>query len=318
MTRIRALAAPLVSLGLIAALPGPARQLAFDPQKLSFSVRFKDEVNPYSVLAAFVMPRESMRLEVLAAGRGRTFTAEATTGSILDLGSGAWSWRAPDDSGLCPIRIADARTGEAMTLNVFVLVPYDGARTFHGYRIGHYHPEPLRGEPAYQRPRGFVEVSARDLDTPVAPHFKLGQFLCKQGDTFPKYLILHERLLLKLEALLDLANERGLHASTFHVMSGFRTPDYNAAIGNSTTYSRHCYGDAADIFIDEDGDGRMDDLDGDGRVEERDGEVLERLVLELTQKEAGKDLVGGLHAYPATLSHGPMVHVDTRGSDARW
>jgi hypothetical protein len=34
------------------------------------------------------------------------------------------------------------------------------------------------------------------------------------------------------------------------------------------------YGDAMDIYIDNDGDGRMDDLDGNGRVDFADAEVL--------------------------------------------
>ena len=47
-------------------------------------------------------------------------------------------------------------------------------------------------------------------------------------------------------------------------MSGYRTPFYNRSIGNQTRFSRHVYGDAADIYADDDGDGKMDDLDGDG------------------------------------------------------
>ena len=42
-------------------------------------------------------------------------------------------------------------------------------------------------------------------------------------------------------------------------MSGFRTPQYNKGGGNTggrAGLSRHMYGDAADIFIDSNGDGR--------------------------------------------------------------
>ena len=47
----------------------------------------------------------------------------------------------------------------------------------------------------------------------------------------------------------------GIDASTFRILSGYRTPFYNRSIGNETHYSRHVYGDAADIYVDEDGDG---------------------------------------------------------------
>jgi hypothetical protein len=51
------------------------------------------------------------------------------------------------------------------------------------------------------------------------------------------------------------------------VMSGFRTPRYNKSGGNTggrANLSRHMYGDASDIFVDNDGNGTMDDLNRDG------------------------------------------------------
>ena len=44
-------------------------------------------------------------------------------------------------------------------------------------------------------------------------------------------------------------------------MSGFRTPQYNAGGGNTggrAGLSRHMYGDASDIFIDNDGNERVE------------------------------------------------------------
>ena len=54
------------------------------------------------------------------------------------------------------------------------------------------------------------------------------------------------------------------------VMSGFRTPRYNHSGGNTAgraNLSRHMYGDAADVFVDNDRNGSMDDINGDGRVD---------------------------------------------------
>ena len=56
----------------------------------------------------------------------------------------------------------------------------------------------------------------------LSPHFTLGQFVCKQAGGYPKYVVLRERLLLKLERLLEAVNAKGHAAETFHVMSGYR------------------------------------------------------------------------------------------------
>ena len=42
--------------------------------------------------------------------------------------------------------------------------------------------------------------------------------------------------------------------------------------------SRHQFGDAADIIIDDNKDGRMDDLNRDGRVDVADADVIQRAV----------------------------------------
>jgi hypothetical protein len=60
----------------------------------------------------------------------------------------------------------------------------------------------------------------------------------KQPGGYPKYLVLRERLLLKLEMLLEEAARAGLPVTTFQIMSGYRTPYYNRSIGNETRYSR--------------------------------------------------------------------------------
>ena len=44
-------------------------------------------------------------------------------------------------------------------------------------------------------------------------------------------------------------NDLGFHVDTLHVMSAYRTPYYNHAIGD-VLYSMHQCGSAADIFID--------------------------------------------------------------------
>jgi len=203
------------------------------------------------------------------------------------------------------------------------LVPFDSkARgTVGTYRMGLWPAE--RRKPrseAYTNPDGFIEVTAENQDTPVSEHFRLRDFLTHdQKPVWPKYLVLSESLIDKLELAITELKRRGLNAERLVVMSGFRTPQYNAKgvrPGGRAKDSRHQFGDAADVFVDTNGDGRMDDLNGDGRVNNRDARMLAQ-VIEGVEKEH-EELVGGLGIYPATRSHGPFVHVDVRGVPARW
>jgi uncharacterized protein YcbK (DUF882 family) len=132
-------------------------------------------------------------------------------------------------------------------------------------------------------------------------------------------LVLRVGLLDKLELIGDALERRKL-PGLLHVMSGFRTPQYNARgvgpRGGRASASRHMYGDAADVIVDANGVGLMDDLDSDGKVTLRDARVLYAVVEEVEVQYP--ELAGGLSAYPANSAHGPFVHVDARGVRARW
>src|SRR5438093_1325566 len=64
------------------------------------------------------------------------------------------------------------------------------------------------------------------------------------------------------------------------------------------------------------GDGTMDDLNGDKRIDREDATVLMGMVVDV--ERSSHELVGGLGAYPGTRAHGPFVHLDVRGTPARW
>ena len=76
------------------------------------------------------------------------------------------------------------------------------------------------------------------------------------------------------------------------------------------------YGDASDIYVDGNGDGRMDDLNGDGKVTVADAKYLAAIADQVEGRHP--ELTGGIGIYRATGAHGPFVHVDTRGFVARW
>ena len=173
---------------------------------------------------------------------------------------------------------------------------------------------------AYDNPEGFIEVTEANQDTRVSEHFRLRDFLTHdQHDVWPKYLVLREDLIDKLELVIDELEQSGIAVKHMSVMSGFRTPHYNrhgGETGGRAGLSRHMYGDAADVFVDNDEDGRMDDLNHDHRIDWRDARVVQMAVERV--ERAHPDLVGGVGVYRATRSHGPFAHVDVRGWRARW
>jgi len=280
-------------------------------------VEVGDNVVPYSPFGIFVMPGERLPLRVVDPDLAAFASAEG--GRLIERGAGTWTWTAPDAPGLYPLTVRDVRNGRATTLNVFVKRPFDHQTEWlNGYRIGRYAQEARNGNEAFLPPPGFVEVTPEVADVPVSPHFTLGQFLCKQRSDFPKYVLVDERLLLKLEQLLEQARMEGLTDEPFHIMSAFRTPYYNRKIGNRTTYSSHLYGMAADIFIDTTGDGRMDDLTGSGRVTVADAHRLAEVVDTVLEGSEGHTFEGGLGIYAPRPHRGPFIHVDVRGERARW
>ena len=287
-------------------------------ESASFAVKFKDEVSPHPVMALFAMPGDTVPLEVVLSDTLARYLAETGGGRLEQEGPARWRWIAPRRKGVSAIVVRDSASGESVALNAFVMVPRPAGTSIHGFHVGRYEPRALRGDPAYARPRGLIEVTEENRGTFVAPHFTLGQFVSKQSGGYPKYLVLRERLLLKLEMLLEEASRQGLPVTTFRIMSGYRTPYYNGSIGNETRYSRHLYGDAADIYVDEDGDGVMDDLDGDGRADLGDARLLAAMVERLSGSSWYRPFEGGLGLYRGNRAHGPFLHVDVRGHRARW
>lgn len=176
------------------------------------------------------------------------------------------------------------------------------------------------GAVAYAPPSGFVEVTRENADTRLSQHFRLRDFLTHdQPNVWPKYEVVSLKLVDKLELVLDDLKAHGIDPDGVHVMSGFRSPQYNQGGGDPAgraALSRHMYGDAADIYIDDDGNGVMDDLNHDGRVDIGDARVILAAVDRV--ERAHPDLVGGCGVYAGNGAHGPFTHIDTRGYPARW
>ena len=216
--------------------------------------------------------------------------------------------------------VRDASTNEPF--HFIQLVPFAVKRDGRVgvYRVGRWPAEVRRPlSPAYDLPPGFIEVTEANQDVRISTHFRLRDFLNRdQPEIWPKPLVLDARLVDKLELVVDELLMAGHAVNGLTVLSGFRTPRANARGARSarSPESRHQYGDAADVIVDVNGDGRMDDLNGDGRSDHRDAEVFVEAIDRVEAKYP--DLVGGTGLYRNTAAGGTFIHVDARGSRVRW
>jgi hypothetical protein len=278
-----------------------------DASRIPLSVEVRGLTFTEKVASLAVLPEADVAFEVR--GPHAPYRLAAEDGAVRG-GGARLRWRAPAVPGVTTIKVEDARRDTAMQIHVFTMVPFTAVKggVLNGYRIGSY--------PEQTRPAGFVEVTTENVRTKLSPHFELRQFLCKQPGGFPKYVVLSEALVLKLERILGALDDRGRDADTLTVMSGYRTPFYNEGIGNVRD-SQHTTGTAADIYVDRRPDGRMDDLDHDGATTRDDAIWLFRLIDGMDRRPDAA-FRGGLGDYGATTAHGPFVHVDVRGRLARW
>jgi hypothetical protein len=281
------------------------------------------------IMSVFALPGESVTFDLATyAGRPREWVRRFGVESELAVRFSeeeGFVLTAPEKTGLYPVvfqepTLPDMPSSAPFRVHVVVMHPAEDVvgGMLNGYPVGTF-PRDQAGERwRFERPRGFVEITEANRDILLSDHFTLGDLDCKLEVPYPHYSAIKTSLLVKLEAVSYKMLERGLPGHDIKVMSAFRTPDYNRSIGNRTTFSRHIAGDAADVFVDANGDDRMDDLNGDGRINRRDSRVLLALINSMDQSLEYGPLVGGASAYRANHDHGPFVHLDTRGYPARW
>ena len=200
-------------------------------------------------------------------------------------------------------------------VTVAVMVPFAqkiGA-TLNGYRIGTYLAERIRGR-ADDAPEGFIEVGPEDVELQVTKHLRVSDFLTHDDqNTWPRYVALDPKLLDKLELViaevkrLQGVTDTSARVLTLDVHSGFRTPSHNRSVRRAARDSRHQYGDAADVVIDADFDGRFTAADS----------RLVALAVEMVEQDH-PELKGGMGLYTSRRYRTPYVHIDARGRRARW
>lgn len=281
-------------------------------QQPPFEVSINGEDVPHKLFTFFIMPGEPLNISANTAFDLGTHGMGVTRRS-----DSKYTIKAPQKPGAYTVILV--KDADRVILNLLVLTPLDDQKGefLNGYRIGEYPEKLFNDDPIYAKPKGLFEVTAETENLQLTPNFNMRQFLSAQEGAFPKYLIIRERLLLKLEYLLAVVQLKHIAINTFSFVDGYRTPYYNEITDNAP-YSRHLWGGAADIFIDQDKNGQMDDLNRDGQIDDKDVMFFYNLVEAESQKPEYKKFIGGLGLYKKDEQHTGFIHIDVRGKRARW
>lgn len=284
--------------------PAPTVRLAADAQGRSGGVLMRFALPGERVHFPIVLqePPASVSFEWIPLGALAPLDSARQVGGLLN---------APANPGFYRLAVVN-RGGRTIVdgLTLAVLVPFNEKQgaSLNGYRIGYYRGE--RWGVGENRPIGFLQVDEPHADLQVSTHMRLGDFITHDDQTrWPRYAAVDTRLLEKLELVFnEIASWHGGAGKApveVDVHSGFRTPVYNQRVPRAASDSRHQYGDAADIAI---------DANRDGKVNAKDIRLIE-LAVEIVERKH-PDLVGGLGVYGQSGAY--YAHIDARGTRARW
>jgi uncharacterized protein YcbK (DUF882 family) len=256
-----------------------------------------------------IMPKTT---HLITLEKALSFTEEAAW--LTSKSPGIYLVQAPPSPGFYQVSTTHETLGLGR-LQIIVKTPIDTTQVkeVNGYKLNQY-PKPYKGNPKYTQPQGLIKFSKVDENRYLSDLVQIKDIMCKQHSNYPKYLLVDTQGLKMLDQLYKYLLSRGLNFSRFSFISGYRTPYYNRMIGNGK-YSRHLYGDAFDLYIDENGDYRMDDLNQDGRQDKQDVDFLYQLFLDFLKNNKRQ---GGVGKYLPNSRHGGFVHIDNRGFNARW
>lgn len=273
-----------------------------------------------AVHTLFSLPSERVRFPLTVTDprglRYRWVSVDGRRGNGLPMPLRGEGPSAPEEPGFYRLALSGPDSAGAETIvetpMLAVMAPFQAkvGEVLNGYRIGTYVAERLRQRP--EVPAGFVEVWPEALDLRVSANLRLADFIthdARQERVWPKYVALSPLLLDKLELVIaEVARQQpGDSELRVAIRSGFRTPAYNARVERAARDSRHQHGDAADVAI---------DANGDGRLTAADGRLVARAVEQVEQ--AHPELSGGLGLYVSQRYRTPYVHIDARGAKARW
>lgn len=260
------------------------------------------------------LPGGSVRLPLEVTGAPHSLSYEwIELGSVdpvaapLSLAGPILAPREPGFYRLAVVRDGERRIVDSLTLGVLKPLTEKRGASINGYRIGFYRGE--RKGDTEGAPEGFLEVLEEHASLEVSEHLNLADFIAHDAQTtWPRYVAIDPRLLDKLELVFEeivrLRGGKEGSAVDVNVRSGYRTPLHNRRVVRAASDSRHQYGDAADVAV---------DANGDGRISSADISLIARAVEAV--ERAHPELVGGLGTYTGGSAY---AHIDVRGRASRW
>jgi uncharacterized protein YcbK (DUF882 family) len=218
---------------------------------------------------------------------------------------------APDAPGFYNLQLTlDGERRVVQEPPLAVLVPRSEKKgaALNGYQMGFYRGDRARRSDP-EAPAGFVKIDTTDLDLPLSAHLRLADFVTRDRQSvWPRYAAVDPRLLDKLELILaEIATWTGSRDGDpvpFEIHSSFRTPRHNHLVRSAARDSRHQLGDAIDVAV---------DANRDGRVNAKDAKLVS-IAVDIVER-THPDLVGGLGIYTRNNSY---IHIDARGIKVRW
>lgn len=157
-------------------------------------------------------------------------------------------------------------------------------------------------------PNVYYIISKRDLYKRIAGNNRIIDLFSVDNEVVGKsywstdklYWGIKKEIIYELIAFIKLLGDEGYDKNGFWIRDGYRHPQLNENV-NGAKRSRHIYGDALDIII--------EDINGDGKSNFED----KNIALSICEKQLIKNK-GGVGRYPKTQ----VIHIDLRGNRARW
>jgi hypothetical protein len=111
-------------------------------------------------------------------------------------------------------------------------IPYEAS-----FGSDYDYPAPYGGSPQYDAPERYVDLDVASSTLKVGPNFELGEYM---SATKGQWGVMQVGVIDHLQAIRDAIG------GPLTITSGYRNPAYNAGVGG-VEYSRHQYGDSADL-----------------------------------------------------------------------
>ena len=286
-------------------------------------------VNPMLVM----LPGENLRLSCELEGEAGRVTVIKNNFPVRE--DAVINFTAPEKSGSYYIPLVLTAGGRRRETEICVVVPFKASarKTDKGYdvrvdgeEVGHYrHPHrsgnaKVKENPdSYQPPVWWLRITPTNKDFELVPGLTAGDLVAPAEDTGKPHTDLAPvcyPMWRAVNALRGALTARGIPGRSLKLISGFRAPPYNRAVG-SNAFGRHIYGDAFDFYVDIEGDGKATDLNRDGKLDRHDAYIIVGIIEDL--QDDGKIPMGGIGVYNTVGGdHEVTMHLDMRGHRATW